>query len=524
MIKLRIDGQDIEVAGNTTIMQAAESAGIAIPAMCFMEGFTNHPSCMVCLVKDEASGNLFASCAMPALEGMEITTADEEVREARREALELLLSDHVGDCEAPCRNGCPAFMDIPLMNRLIADGNYSKALAVVKEEIALPLILGYICEAPCEKVCRRVPIDGAVSICQLKKFVAGEDLKSNTPFFPTKKDPAGKRVAVIGAGPAGLAAAFYLVQWGYECVVFDRNGRAGGSLRKLEESVLPARALDDEIGFLESYGVGFRLDTQVDPVFFSGSVMPEFDAVILATGEFAGQENNWPEILFDTKGFVVDKDSWETNVPGVFACGSAVRKQQMAVRAVAQGKAAAWAANEFLLGRKPGKVRKRFNSRFGKLKPEEFVEYLKESVRGERNTPSNGDLDGFIPDEAVKEASRCMHCDCRKPDTCKLRLYADEYGADRKKYWSEDRKTLRKQYTHETIVYEQEKCIKCGLCVEIASKDNELTGLSFIGRGFDVRVDVPFSRDLGVALTRAAKRCAEACPTAAISMKSGNEK
>ena len=205
MVTLKIDDKTIEVPGQTSVMQAAAHAGIEIPSMCFMEGYTNHPSCMVCLVKDRFSGRLFASCAMPVAEGMDLVTDDEDVKEARREALELLLSDHVGDCEAPCRNGCPAFMDIPRMNRLIAQGRFHEALVNVKQEIALPLILGYVCEAPCEKVCRREPIDGAVSICLLKRFVAAADLGSEPSWFPERAAPGGKRVTLVGAGPGSTA-------------------------------------------------------------------------------------------------------------------------------------------------------------------------------------------------------------------------------------------------------------------------------------------------------------------------------
>jgi ferredoxin len=184
MLKLKIDNKEITVKEGTTVLHAAESAGIEIPSMCFMEGYSNHPSCMVCLVKDNNSGQLYPSCATRVVEGMEIISNDEEVHEARREALELLLSDHVGDCEAPCRYGCPAFMNIPLMNRLIGNGRFEEAIKVVKDHIALPLVLGYICPAPCEKVCRRKPIDDTVSICQLKKYVAAVDLEKEKPYYP----------------------------------------------------------------------------------------------------------------------------------------------------------------------------------------------------------------------------------------------------------------------------------------------------------------------------------------------------
>ena len=193
MIKLWIDHKEVSVPEGMSLLHAARKAGAEVPSMCFLEGHKNHPSCMVCLVKDVATDQLLPSCAHPAMEGMEILSDTEEVRQARREALELLLSDHVGDCEAPCRRACPAFMDIPLMNRHIASGKHHEALQVVKEEIALPHILGYICPAPCEKVCRRNQVDSTVAICQLKKFVAARDVANNKPFLPKKKNKSGKK-------------------------------------------------------------------------------------------------------------------------------------------------------------------------------------------------------------------------------------------------------------------------------------------------------------------------------------------
>jgi NADPH-dependent glutamate synthase beta subunit-like oxidoreductase len=124
---------------------------------------------MICLVKDNKSGKLIPSCSTIVHEGIDITVSDEEITEARRTGLELLLSDHVGDCDAPCTIACPAHMDIPQMNRLLASGNYDKALKIVKQNIALPAVLGYICPAPV-KVHAAKPIDGAVSICMLKRF------------------------------------------------------------------------------------------------------------------------------------------------------------------------------------------------------------------------------------------------------------------------------------------------------------------------------------------------------------------
>ncbi len=152
-------------------------------------------------------------------------------------------------------------------------------------------------------------------------------------------------------------------------------------------------------------------------------------------------------------------------------------------------------------------------------KPDEFDEYLKESTKDQRYIPKNGRLDGFTSEEAINEAKRCMHCDCRKIDNCKLRLFSDEYKVDRRTYLSSERKSIKKYNNHESIVYEPEKCIKCGLCVEITKNEKELTGLAFVGRGFDVRIDIPFSRSMNDALTKTAAKCADACPTGAISFR-----
>jgi len=409
-------------------------------------------------------------------------------------------------------------MDIPKMNRLIAAGKFKEALIKVKEEIALPLILGYVCQAPCEKVCRRVPIDQALSICQLKKFVAAFDIKAKNFYFLAKAKSSGKKVAIIGAGPAGLACAFYLTKEGHDCVIFDRNTNAGGSLINIPETELPNQALIEEIDVIQKYGVEFRLNQNISKDYFE-KIKKEFDAVILAVGDKKGliETDLEKDLILDN--ILVDKNTYETDLTGVFACGSFVRKQEMAVKAVAQGKMAARSVDQFLRGQKLVKLNRMFNSKFGKLNPEEIDEYLKEATKDKRFSPGNGGLDVFTLENAIREAKRCMHCDCRKLDNCKLRIYADEYQADRRKYLSGERKSIKKYDNHDSIVYEPEKCIKCGLCIEITVNEKELTGLAFIGRGFDVRVDVPFTRSMDEALTKTAAKCADACPTGAISFK-----
>ncbi|MHC4664732.1 MAG: FAD-dependent oxidoreductase, partial [Planctomycetota bacterium] len=231
MPKVFVDHREVEVDNGTTILDAAGNIGIEIPTMCFLKGQKPLTSCMVCVVKASGFDKLVPACATIVEAGMRIETDCQEVHEARKAALELLLSEHVGDCIGPCQVTCPAGMNIPLMIRQIEAGDLREAIATVKKDIALPAVLGRICPAPCEKACRRVAFDEAVSICLLKRYAADVDLESAEPHSPVCKRSQNKRVAIVGAGPAGLAAAYYLLQDGYSCTIFDEHEEPGGMLR-----------------------------------------------------------------------------------------------------------------------------------------------------------------------------------------------------------------------------------------------------------------------------------------------------
>ena len=155
MPKLKIDHREVEVPPGATVLDAARALGIDIPTLCFRDGCEAATSCLVCLVKIAEHRRLVPACATAAAEGMEVESETAEVRQFRRSALELLLSDHLGDCLAPCWFTCPAHMDIPQMLRQVAAGQLHEAIATVKRDIALPAVLGRICPAPCEKSCRR---------------------------------------------------------------------------------------------------------------------------------------------------------------------------------------------------------------------------------------------------------------------------------------------------------------------------------------------------------------------------------
>ena len=256
MIKLTIDNQIVEVADGDTVLDAAGKLGIDIPTMCFLKGVNCSTSCMVCVVKINGSDDLMPACGTIAMDGMTIETACPQVIEARQAALELLLSDHVGDCAAPCSIACPANMNIPLMIRHIRDAQMADAIKTIKNDIALPAVLGRICPAPCEKICRRKDHDEALSICHLKRYAADIDLASAEPFTPVCKEAKDKQVAIIGAGPTGLAAAYYLTRDGYTCTIFDEHDRMGGALRySIAEEALAREVLDAEIAQIEKKGL-----------------------------------------------------------------------------------------------------------------------------------------------------------------------------------------------------------------------------------------------------------------------------
>lgn len=513
MIKLTIDNHSVEVPAGTSVWQAAQSLGIDIPTMCYLEGTEHFTSCMICLVKDAKNGRFFASCSTPAFEGQSIITNDEETIESRKAALELLLSEHVGDCEAPCQLVCPAHMNIPLMNRLIAKGDFAKALEVVKRDIALPSILGRICPAPCEAGCRRKQVDEAVSICLLKRYVGDEDLKTEKPYQPQLAELSGKKVAIIGAGSAGLAAAYYLQIKGHQAVIFEKNNQAGGELLQIDAEILPNEVVEQEVAQIIATGVQICLNETIDDSRFT-ELQSDFDAVVVANGTIS--EGNLSFGLNTTKaGIIVEKTSHATSLPKIFAIGHSVRTSKLAVRSVGQGKEVATVIDNYLKTSEVNGYPVRFNSKFGRLTEAEFIQYKKDSDTAPRQKAGK---EGFTREDAIREAKRCMHCDCRNPESCVLRELSDRYHAVQKRFQSDERWNVEKFIHREGIVYEPNKCIKCGICVRLTRQHQEEFGFTFIGRGFDVKVGVPFNESVQKGLEKTAAIVAKACPTGALSM------
>ncbi|HNZ74680.1 MAG: FAD-dependent oxidoreductase [Verrucomicrobia bacterium] len=286
-IAIHIDGRPVSVPPGTTILGAARKLGIAIPTLCHVEGFEPSASCFLCAVQIEGRPNLWPSCATPVAPGMAVITNSAEVRAARKTALELLLSDHAGDCVAPCHTGCPAGLDIPGFIARIAAGDNAASARLVTDGLTLPASLGRVCPRLCEQHCRQCDVTEALSIRNLHRFSADYQRQAKSPPPPADPPapPTGRRVAIVGAGPAGLAAAHHLLGQGHAVALFDAHSQPGGMLRYgIPAFRLPRQVLDAEIQAIRALGAEFHLGRRLGRDLALDNLRRDFDAVFLAIG------------------------------------------------------------------------------------------------------------------------------------------------------------------------------------------------------------------------------------------------
>jgi formate dehydrogenase beta subunit len=435
MIKLTIDGIDVEVEKGVTVLQAAQKADVYIPTLCYHPNLQPYGGCRLCIVEIENMRGLPTACTTPAANGMKVTTNTPQLQELRRAFLQLILTQHPnacltchrrdrcrpydiclrhvsvtercvscpnnGQCElqylvdyigieevtipykyrelpvdydreplirrdynlcilcgrcvqmcadvrgigaisfarrgfetvvgtaydrslqdsgcrfcgacvevcptgalmdagaeyqpecasdeslsVPCKHACPAGINVPLYVYLIGEGKYQEAMAIIREKVPFPGVLGRVCIHPCEEACRRCTLNEPISIKFLKRFVADRDA-GLWKTYARKLPPTGKKVAVIGSGPAGLTAGYYLVKTGHAVTVFEQFSKAGGMMRVgIPDYRLPPEVLDREIEVMEEAGVDIQLNARVesvDSLFEQG-----YEAVFLAPGAHRG--------------------------------------------------------------------------------------------------------------------------------------------------------------------------------------------------------------------------------------------
>ncbi len=277
-----LDGRTVTAEPGQTILEVAAANGIKIPTLCRENRISKTTSCFVCVVRDVKSGRFLPSCAAMPSPGQEVEASSPAVLDMRKTALSLLLSEHSGDCEAPCTMACPAHANVEEYVRAGRKGDHLHGLKIIKKRIPLPMSIGRVCPRFCEKDCRRNVYGESVAINDFKRLAADLHYDEYMEELPKL---SGKKVAIVGAGPAGLAAAYYLRLEGIESTVFEAQSQGGGMLRYgIPEYRLPKATLDRELAHFPKMGINFEFGKRLGDNLSLEVLKSKFDATVVAVG------------------------------------------------------------------------------------------------------------------------------------------------------------------------------------------------------------------------------------------------
>lgn len=222
MAKLKINNIEYEATDGLTILEFAQTCNVYIPTLCFKEGLPHYSSCMVCMVKETRTGNYIPSCTALALDGMDIDTVSEQVVALRKKSVEMLLSEHRAECEAPCHVVCPAGYDVPAMNRFFSTYDIKGALDLSVQQTKDAVLKCYDCAAYCENACRRKKVDIPVSIRNLQIFIYQQTNQGNWVF----ENPVTlQKPAKIFTSRVGKLEPEELTEWLKECTNGEKRSR-----------------------------------------------------------------------------------------------------------------------------------------------------------------------------------------------------------------------------------------------------------------------------------------------------------
>ena len=293
-IKITINGQVCTGTPGQTILQIAEAHGIHIPNLCHNDQLKHYGGCSLCVVEAENSPKLLRACSTIAADGQVIYTESERVVRTRKTSIELLMSDHEGDCRGPCVLKCPASVNAQGYVQAIARGDDKEAVRILKERLPIPASIGRVCPHPCEGGCRRQMVEESISIAYLKYFAA-DNVIAQGGYLPPKAASTGKRVGIIGGGPGGLTAAYYLSLQGHRVTIVDAMPQMGGMLRYgIPEYRLPKKVLDAEIDEIASLGVAMKNNYRIGVDATFEEFKSQYDAVVVAIGAWSSMPVGCP--------------------------------------------------------------------------------------------------------------------------------------------------------------------------------------------------------------------------------------
>ncbi len=473
-ISIQLDGETVVAAAGETVLHVARRAGRAIPTLCHVEGLDTPDSCLLCVV--EVAGTLVPSCSLKPLAGMQVATHGPRIKQARQAAMQLLLSEHQGECRAPCELACPVGWDIAEFEQMFPLQPL-RAMRQAFDALALPTTLGQVCDAPCHRACRRGELDRYLDIRSTHAQLPLGDLE----FAPL---PQGPKVLVAGGGPTGLAAAQRLLQLGYQPIVFEREAQLGGSLRRLLSN--PA-SLNADLQALQRLGVQWQTGLAVTGPQLVQWLGAEFAGAIVAVGA-----SELTALRADVRLVIVANAGLH---------GTPIRR-------VALGRTAAEQLDRQL--RQSERSLAPIRLRYQDLSPHERLQLLRPestSAQPERHL------------SPTDEAKLCLACGCAQHSACQLNDVAAQLHVPPARIPGE-RRPLQRDASHPLVVLESHKCVLCQACVAVSEGE-----LSITGRGFASRPAAAFGLPLGGALSDAAAlRAAAVCPTRAFALHPGIER
>lgn len=290
-LNITINGKQYTARPGQTILDVVRAHDVDnIPTLCHDPKLPPYGSCYLCVVEIQGLEKLVPSCSSPVAHGMVVFTDNDRIKRSRKTALELLLSNHYADCLGPCTQTCPAGVDVQGYIALMALGRQREAVKLIKQVNPLPLVCGRVCVRECETACRRNFVDEKVGIDFLKRYATDVDVED--PWVPETAPANGKKVAVVGGGPAGLTCAYFLTLKGYKVALFESQAELGGMLRYgIPEYRLPKALLDREIKWITDLGVDVTKNAALGKAFTIDSLKQDgFDAIYLAIGAQKAKE------------------------------------------------------------------------------------------------------------------------------------------------------------------------------------------------------------------------------------------